>query len=134
MSGVSGFVVELGVSCVEQSLDFYVEKLGCSVVESVVDGNGRKIWSEIDFLGTRVMLQDIGLLSAEIPGIAASDLTNQFALVMRVGSKETAKLLLKSLQVSSVILNSEPVETDYGSYEFSVLDPDGFVVLIAGRD
>jgi uncharacterized glyoxalase superfamily protein PhnB len=134
MSKSSGFVVELGVNSVSDSLDFYVGTLGCTEIEVVSDDSGRKIWAEIDFENSRLMLQDLSLLCDEIPGISRHKTSNGFALVLRVGKKAAAKSLFMTLQEKRVPVNSGPVETDYGTYEYSILDPDSFVILIAGRD
>lgn len=134
MSKSSGFVVELGVKSVSDSLDFYVGTLGCTQIEVVSDDSGRKIWAEIDFNDSRLMLQDLSLLCDEVPGISRHETLNRFVLVLRVGKKDAAKSLLMTLEEKQVRLNSGPVETDYGTYEYSILDPDSFAILIAGRD
>lgn len=130
----TGFVVELGVKDVNESTKFYADVLGCSILESVNDESGHTIWAEIELFGSRAMVQELGLLRGELPNIGVRDTLNRFALIIRVGSKNRAQELYDKICSAGIILNSGPIETDYGTYEFSILDPDGFVILIAGRD
>jgi uncharacterized glyoxalase superfamily protein PhnB len=128
-----GFVMELGVTDVQASIDFYTEHLGCHLVESVSNDSGRPIWAEVAFGDSTIMFQQADLLAEELRGISSSNQSPRFALVIRM-AKASAFAVLRHLQEISCSIETGPTETDYGSYEFSCFDPDKYVVLIAGRD
>lgn len=133
MSEGPGFVLELGVSNVDASIKFYCEILGCSVGEIVKDDNGSTVWAELKYGHSTAMLQRRDLLAAELPGVISEISANRAVIVLRVGDKSDAKSLHRHLLQVGRNINSGPVETEYGSFEFSILDPDDYVVLVAGK-
>jgi catechol 2,3-dioxygenase-like lactoylglutathione lyase family enzyme len=129
----SGFVAELGVRDVEAAVTFYTSILGCQIVENAADEHGW-FWAEVAFGPSRLMFQRAEMLSAELPGITAEPVQPRAALVLRIEPSSAAADLAERLTSAGRQVDTGPVKTDYGSYEFSFRDLDGFVIVVAGRD
>jgi catechol 2,3-dioxygenase-like lactoylglutathione lyase family enzyme len=125
-----GIVCELGVADVASSIAFY-ERLGFETIE-VEPAGASFSWAELSFHGSRLMLQQIGGLADHLPGIARKLTNPTHAVVLRVGSIDDAEALYRHLDELSVERQTGLRRTDYGTMEFSILDPDGYVLLIAG--
>ncbi len=78
------------------------------------------------------MLQEIGGLADHLPGIARKLTGPSHAIVLRVGSVNDAEALYGRLGELGVESQTSLRRTAYGTTEFSVIDPDGYVLLIAG--
>ena len=125
-----GIVCELGVVDVARSVAFY-EKLGFETVEAERAG-GSFSWAELSFHGSRLMLQEIGDLAGHLPGIAREPAMPSHAIVLRVGSAGDAEALHRRLDELGAGGQTSLRRTHYGTTEFAVTDPDGYVLLIAG--
>ncbi|HET7016029.1 MAG TPA: VOC family protein [Streptosporangiaceae bacterium] len=125
-----GVVCELGVADVARSISFY-EKLGFETIE-VEPVDGSVSWAELSFHGSRLMLQKIGLLADHLPGIARQLTEPSHALVLRVGSIGDTEALYGRLDDLGMGAQTGLRRTHYGTMEFSIVDPDGYVLLIAG--
>lgn len=121
---------ELGVANVASSIAFY-EKLGFETIE-VEPAAGSFSWAELSFHGSRLMLQEIGGLAGHLPGIARKLAKPSHAVVLRVGSHGDAEALYGRLDELGVDGQTDLRRTDYGTTEFAITDPDGYVLLIAG--
>lgn len=125
-----GIVCELGVVDVASSIAFY-EKLGFETIE-VEPADGSFSWAELSFHGSRLMLQEIGGLAEHLPGIARMLAKPSHAIVLRVGSRGDAEALYRRFGELGVDRQTGLRRTNYGTTEFSIVDPDGYVLLIAG--
>jgi uncharacterized glyoxalase superfamily protein PhnB len=125
-----GIVCELGVADVATSVAFY-EKLGFDTVEAESAG-GALSWAELSFRGSRLMLQEIGGLAGHLPGIARKPALPSHAIVLRVCTVADAEALYRHLDELGLDGLTGLRLTTYGTTEFSVTDPDGYVLLIAG--
>ena len=125
-----GIVCELGVVNVARSIAFY-EKLGFETIE-LEPASGSFSWAELSFHGSRLMLQEIGGLAGHLPGIAQQPVMPSHAVVLRVGSASDAEALYGRLAEMGVGAQTGLRRTDYGTTEFAIADPDGYVLLIAG--
>jgi lactoylglutathione lyase len=125
-----GIVCELGVADVAGSIAFY-EKLGFETVE-VDPADGSFFWAELSFHGSRLMLQEIGGLADHLPGVARRLTMPSHAIVLRVGSWDDAEALYGRLDDLGLEAQTGLRRTHYGTTEFSIVDPDGYVLLIAG--
>jgi lactoylglutathione lyase len=125
-----GIVCELGVADVARSVAFY-ERLGFERIE-VEPADGSFSWAELAFRGSRLMLQEIGGLAGHLPGIARKPAPPSHAIVLRVGSADDADALYRSLAGLGLEAQTSLRRTHYGTTEFSIVDPDGYVLLIAG--
>jgi len=134
MSKKAGFVVELGVRDVQRAVKFYVDVLGCQLVESVPDENEGLCWAEVSFADSRLMFERAELLSGELPGVSGEFGKPRSAVVLRVTPVSFAKDMLERLRAMQYTIDTGPTETSYGSYEFSFRDHDEYVLVIAGQD
>ena len=125
-----GIVCELGVVNVADSIAFY-QKLGFEAIELEPDSEPFS-WAELSFHGSRLMLQEIGGLAGHLPGIARKPAKPSHAIVLRVGSAGDAENLYRRLDELGVSAQTGLRRTEYGTTEFSIADPDGYVLLIAG--
>jgi uncharacterized glyoxalase superfamily protein PhnB len=128
-----GFVPELGVTDVRSASLFYQRCLGFSEIEVVKQQDGEAIWVELGLDSARLMCQQIDLLADEIPGVSPRKTAPTAIHVLRVNSRLRAAELFDRAESLGVVI-APLVETDYGSSEFSIQDPDGHILLIAGRD
>jgi uncharacterized glyoxalase superfamily protein PhnB len=78
------------------------------------------------------MLQQINGLADHLPGIARKLTEPSHAIVLRVGSVADAEALYGQLDELGIEHQTGLRRTDYGTTEFSVVDPDGYVLLMAG--
>lgn len=132
-----GFVIELGVEDVARSIAFYSAVLGCDVIEVVSGGDGVATWGEIGLGDSRMMFESAELLASELPGVDATSTSKMMprcAIVVRLEPKSRAVEVLSALRTLGVEPDTGPTETDYGALEMSFRDPDGYVVVVAGRD
>lgn len=131
----SGFVAELGVRDVAQTLDFYERILNCVVVGTTEDEQGSLTWAEVDLLGSRLMFERIDLLAQELSGSHHLDgCSIRNVIVARVPSLADAQEILSKVTKNEVALVRNPTTTDYGAFEFGFVDPDGFVIVVACHD
>ncbi len=128
------FVLELGVGDIQSVLDFYVDILGCKLLEIEKDERGIPFWAEISSGTSRLMFERLDYLSKELSGVSNETGKPNFALVMRIKPVTYAKALLEKLREKECSVETGPIETDYGSYEFSFRDPAGYVIVVSGRD
>jgi uncharacterized glyoxalase superfamily protein PhnB len=123
-------VPELTVESVENSIRFYEEVLQFRLVARAPE-MGVPSWAEVENGSARIMFQAKSDMFAEMPVLATRPIGGTMIIVLRMDSKEGVRTAWQKLQSSMV--NVLPLrETDYGTAEFAVQDPDGYVVLIAG--
>ena len=111
----------LNVEDVGRSIDFYQTALGASV-ENQWEMDGRLRWARVSFEGGALMLNTPDTVSSE-----ARREREEFSDVVLYAMCEDAPARRKGLETSGIATG--PLhEEDYGSYEFSVRDPDGYVI------
>jgi catechol 2,3-dioxygenase-like lactoylglutathione lyase family enzyme len=125
-----GIVCELGVMNVARSIAFY-QRLGFEIAELEPDSEPFS-WAELSFHRSRLMLQEIGGLAGHLAAIAREPARPSHAIVLRVGSADDAEALHRRLDELDVAIQAGLRRTHYGTTEFSITDPDGYVLLIAG--
>lgn len=134
MNDKSDIVVELGVKDVKEVTDFYVNVLGCQLIQTESDDNNVPFWAEVTFGRSRLMFERIDYLKDELPGVTTEPVDPRFCVVMRVEPIAAAKELLVKIQNANVPIATGPTETDYGTFEYSIRDNEGYVIVVAGRD
>lgn len=128
-----GLVLELAVKDVPRSINFYRDVLGMNLIETVPESERDAVWAELDHDGSRLMLQERTELAMEIPASAGRG-PGAALLVVRLVGKATGDALWERLNAASIEPLSPPSDTDYGTREFGVQDPDGYIVLVAIRN
>ena len=80
------------------------------------------------------MLQRADALAAELAlGQPEGEAKPSFALVVRLGGIDLAQRLYERLK-AKYLITFGPNQTDYGTYEFAITDPDGYIVLLTGKN
>src|SRR5579859_762374 len=123
-------VPELVVENVERSIDFYKNMLDFEVITQVLE-EGTPIWAELANESVRLMVQSRYETQTEKLAISVSTIGGTMLLVFRFESYNTVHNLWARLaRWEHVVFPLR--ETDYGTIEFSVTDPDGYVLIFAG--
>lgn len=122
--------MELAVSTVSASLTFYHDIIGMDIIEMMPDDEHLATWAEVDYRASRLMIQQRSELDIEIPA-AVGRSAGAALMVVRVTGRAEAEEIWRKVQSSAIKVAQAPKETDYGTHEFSVLDPDGYIVLVA---
>jgi uncharacterized glyoxalase superfamily protein PhnB len=127
---LKSITANLMVTSVEDSMTFYESTLGFTEVTRVPVEDGSLQFAIIQRDGQQIMLQEKGSLIAEYP-ILATDaikpsislfiMTDSFDEVYRIVCGETDLLVEEHL-------------TFYGTREFALVDPSGYVITIAEVD
>lgn len=120
----------LMVESIEDSLAFYQGILGFSEVTSVKNDSGK-----LDFIilvkdGIHLMLQQKDSLVSECPSYAIDKVTPSVTLYTIVDNYEELYAELKN----KLDLYFERHITPYGSDEFAIVDPDGYVLVFTTKD
>lgn len=128
---IHSFVPELMVSDVDRSIAFYRDVLGFTV-EAVAPESGKPMWAELAVANFRIMLQARSEMLLEMPFLSGRGNQSTTLFVLRCSSstvRQFAEQNRKAVEACVPLRN-----TDYGTTEAGILDPDGHVVLLAGRD
>lgn len=123
-------VPELTVKNVDQSIRFYQDVLGFRLVGKAPE-TGPASWAEVESGPAKVMFQAKEDMFKEMPVLAKRSVGGTMIIVLRMDSKEGVQGVWEKLKTSSSV--AMPFrETEYGTVEFAIQDPDGYVVLLAG--
>lgn len=114
---------ELMVDDVQRTIDFYTETLGFLVENAVPSDN--PFFVILKNGECELMLYQRNEFSVEIPDFAKAVLGGSFALYIHT---ENVKELYDNIHDSVKIV--QPLhQTDYGTWEFSCLDCNGYVLM-----
>lgn len=124
-------VPELVVENVRHSIDFYKSMLGFEVTAQVPE-TGSPSWVELVNGSARLMIQSREETQTEIPHLLAFTGGGTMFLVFRFEAHDIVRdLWTKSAKMEHIVFPLR--ETEYGTLEFSITDPDGYVLIFAGR-
>ncbi len=128
---IQSVVPELMVSDVNRSIAFYRDVLGFTVEASAPEGNS-PTWAELVSGQYRLMIQARSEMLLEMPFLASRGLQSTTLLVLRCSRAEAKQFAERN---RTAVATCVPLrDTDYGTTEAGMLDPDGHVILLAGRD
>lgn len=114
----------LMVASVDASVKFYQEVLGLEVVASVPAKNQTLQFAILAKEAMTLMLQEKENLSEEYPILAAKKIQPSITLYITVENFEEFYTTIKS----NYPIYTEPHKTFYGANEFTITDPDGYVL------
>ncbi|HBY21549.1 MAG: hypothetical protein A2Y24_06075 [Clostridiales bacterium GWE2_32_10] len=126
---IKEIVPELVVKSVQRSIEFYKSELGFTVDEIAPNENSPK-WARLSNNNFNIMLQEYDEAKAEIP-LLGNKITSTVLIVIRIELKNDVKELYENIK-SKLEIAIEMRETDYGTIEFGLKDPDGYILLISG--
>jgi len=124
-------VPELIVGNVSRSIDFYKDVLGFEVCQQVPE-DGVPIWAEVAKGPARFMLQDWTETLSEMPQLLGRPKGGITIFVLKADTQDEVREIAESLSGHvNIVLPLR--ETDYGTVEFGITDPDGYVILFSAR-
>lgn len=127
-------VPELAAESVSVSVDFYKNLFGAKLVESVPDEKGGMIWAEMDIFGSRIMFEEMNALASEFAGADTKAMAcMRGCIVFRIESVDVAKSIYEKSKEMNLSLSMDWKETDYGTKEFGVYDPNGNILLVSSK-
>ena len=118
----------LFVSNVKASIAFY-EKFGFQVEQTVPDAEN-PIWASMSSGNVEIMLQDKGSGMEEFAPLAGKQLGATLTLFME---SENLEGNYKAAKDNNFTIVNDMHKTFYGTSEFAVQDPDGYICVIAGK-
>ena len=128
---VKQLVPELIVEDVERTLRFYKEKLGFDIVAQAPE-NGKPSWAEMVNGSARLMVQGKEETLIEMPLLSSYSIGGTTLLVLRIdGQNVVRNLWSQQTDWGHVILPLR--ETEYGTVEFGIADPDGYVLIFSSQ-
>lgn len=124
---IKSFTSNIGVSNMETSINFYRNNFGFIVIDSLQGDDGNMSWAMLRYANTRLMLQEENSLRSELPeGEQRNNKANQ-AFFIEV---QSASEMFEKMQGKMEMIK-ELHKTSYGSTEFTVIDPDGYILTFA---
>ena len=126
---IKEIVPELVVKSLPRSIEFYKSKLGFTVDEIAPNENLPK-WAHLSNNNFNIMMQEYDEAKEEIPSLS-SKISSTILIVIKLELKDDVRDLYKSIKGESEI-SMNIRETDYGTIEFGLKDPDGYILLISG--
>lgn len=118
---------ELLVSDIEKSINFYKDILGFEVIDSV--GNPIE-WVKMMNGGSELMMEDYESAKEEFASLPnKTESTN--IIMLKYESNEEIDSIYKNVKDNNVSIFSDIKETDYGTKEFSIIDPDHNILIIS---
>ncbi|MGG5330728.1 VOC family protein [Enterococcus sp. AZ163] len=117
----------LMVDSIEETLSFYQEKLGFTLVASVPNEKGYLQFAIVEKDGLHLMFQERRNMIEEYPMLEASATKPGITLFIKVTDFDQLYQSLKS----NVSLAADLHETFYGTKEFAILDNSGYVLTFA---
>lgn len=122
-------VPELIVDDVSRSIQFYRDALGFEVSQQAPE-EGAPTWAEIVNGPARLMLQNWQETLSEMPRLSGRPRGGITIFVLRLETQDKVHEIARALSShNNVVLPLR--ETDYGTVEFGVTDPDGYVILFS---
>jgi len=113
------------VNDIQATIDYY-QKLDFQVVDSVPDENGKMIFVLMMNGATTFMFQTFKSIEGQLPSVSR---TNGGSLLLYIKMKGIRAFFEKVNRKISVLSGLE--KTFYGATEFSVVDPNNFVLTFA---
>jgi len=118
----------LFVTSVKESIAFY-EKLGFKA-EQVIPDAENPFWASIASGAVEIMLQEKNNGTQEFAVLAGKELGATLTLFMETENLEENYKVVKENNYKIV---NDMHETFYGTHEFAVQDPDGYICVLGGK-
>lgn len=130
---ISSIIPELIVKDVQKTVDFYNDYFAFEVIQSASNGEDL-IWVEMSNGTAHIMAQRIDETIEEFPSLKmAPDNSLKSIIFIRLeSSNDLQKISLIFEDTTKVI--SPLKETDYGSKEISISDPDGNIIICSSKN
>lgn len=116
----------IGVNDVAETVRFYTETLGFSLITSVPSPDGRLQWAMVANGGATIMFQEVDNLTEEYPQLTGRPILGVMTFYIKMKDMHT---LYKKLQGTAYIAQ-ELHHTFYGADEFAIFDNNGYILTI----
>ncbi|NDV96787.1 hypothetical protein D0T84_18010 [Dysgonomonas sp. 521] len=124
-------VPEFIVKDISKSIEFYQNSLNFEV-EFAAPDEPPYTWAQLKIGDRRIMMQDHKETQNEISEFP-NQLSSTALFVLKYDNVDKAKTLYNSLQNKGVQFFSDLKETDYGTVEFGIFDPDNYRIIISAE-
>ncbi len=115
------------VEDIDRAVEFYIETLGFEIVLKVSDEDGCCQWAMLARDGIEFMFQTRASISKEFPILEEEDIGGSLCFFILVEDIQGLYAGLKD----RVSLVKELHTTFYGTQEFAIQDPDGYILAFA---
>ncbi len=116
----------LFVGDINRSVEFY-RKLGFSVAMSVPEDGKNLVWAMLVSGQVAIMVQSMASLEEEIPHIDRQRIGGSLLLYLKMRNLRT---FFEEVKTFAEVIHP-PKKAFYGATEFTVADPDGYVLTFA---
>ena len=128
---LKALVPEFIVSNLDKSISFYEDALHFKL-EITAPDVAPFTWAQLQLGDFRIMMQDHYETKREISDFP-SILGSTVLFVLKYDDLEVAKAMYTELQRKGIQTFIEYRETDYGTVEFGIVDPDGYRIIISAE-
>lgn len=111
----------------EKTIEFYRKHLGFELEET--DGNPIT-WCRMRKNNCTIMFEEYSTVCAEIPDFP-SKVSSSNLIKFKYANRKDLEKLYDKLKKENVKLFMELKDTDYGSLEFGILDPDNNMIILS---
>ncbi len=124
-------VIELIVKDIKKTVDFYEKYFNFSI-EMAAPDNENFTWVQITNQNIKIMMQDFNQTKDEIINFP-NTLASSNLIVLKYNNVEKIKEIYKLLLNDKIKFFTDIKETEYGTVEFGVFDPNNNMVLVSGE-
>jgi uncharacterized glyoxalase superfamily protein PhnB len=122
-------IPEFIVKDISKSIDFYQNNFGFKL-DNFVPENPPFIWVQLSLDDTKIMLQDLQETIRELKDFP-NTISSTPMFVLKFDDKDYAKKLYQTFKAKDIQFFMDLTETDYGTIEYGILDPDNHKLLIS---
>ena len=116
----------IGVTSVDETIQFYTETLGFNLIMSVPSSKGGLQWAMVSNGGATLMFQEIRNLTEEYPQLANRPLLSAITFYVKMKGMHILYDKLKG----TAYLAKDMHQTFYGADEFAIFDNNGHILTI----
>lgn len=112
---------------VNRSINFYTASIGFEVVMSIPD-SGKLDFAILKYDEIELMVQSYDGIKSELPDLIPDKLSPSFLLYFEVSDLDSIYARTKS-----AVMIKDKHQTFYGTMEYSIKDPDGYLIGFSQR-
>jgi len=124
-------VPELIVKDVSKSIQFYKEIFGFNVKMTVPDSQPYS-WCQMSLNNFNIMMQEHSSICEEINDFPEI-LSSSNIIVLKFDNTSEVKKLYNRLKNDGISFFTDLKETEYGTVEFGIFDPDNYMILVSAE-
>lgn len=118
---------ELLVDDINKSINFYKDILGFEVIDTV----GEPIeWAKIHYGETELMMELYESAKEEFSSLPSKTFSTNL-IMLKYENNEEIDSIYKKVKDNNIRIFNDLKETDYGTKEFVIMDPDSNILIIS---